>query len=298
MTVGTAACNSLFYFPSQAVYDVPKYPHRDVRIIAEDDVHLHGWHFPALSSPPRALVLQFHGNAGNVSSHHRSLSWVVEHGHSMVTFDYRGYGQSDLTRPSRVGLHRDAVAALEHVFVKWPELPVIVYGQSLGGAVALRALAEVDRRAVAGIVVEGSFHSYQDVAASVLWRSRLGLPLTGLAYALVTDTLAPAPVIAGLSPTPLLVVHGEDDPVVSYELGLAIYHLAGEPKEFWGIPGGGHVDLSQREGGAYRSLLLAWIDRALAVHSGDGESGIVADGTQTPRSQVEAGSQAVKQVPQ
>jgi fermentation-respiration switch protein FrsA (DUF1100 family) len=262
-----AGCNHLFYFPSQEVLGRSKHPHRDVRFTSSDGTHLHGWYFPSLHAPARATIVQLHGNAGNVTSHADQLDWVVAHGFAFFTFDYRGYGQSDAVDPTREGVHRDATSALKYAIAEYSSAPLIVYGQSLGGAVAIAALAEVDRTNVAGLIVEGTFHSYQDAAATVVWRSGLGAPLTGAAYWWITEDHAPYRVIGRLSPTPVLVIHGTDDPVVRYDLGLVVYELAKQPKEFWGIPGGGHVDVTTRDDGAYRPRLVDWIERTLASHA-------------------------------
>jgi fermentation-respiration switch protein FrsA (DUF1100 family) len=287
--VFSLGCNNLFYYPSQTVYSKPKYPHDDVELVASDGVHLHGWLFPAVSGPARGTFVHFHGNAGNVTSHYRQLDWVVQRGYQLFTFDYRGYGRSDPVLPTPEGVHRDALAALEYVASKHRALPAFVYGQSLGGAVALRAAADVDPDDLAGIVVEGTFHSYQEVAASVLWRSGLALPATGFAYWWVSDEYAPAPHIENLSPVPLLVIHGRDDRVVSYDLGLSVYALAREPKAFWGIPGGGHIDFTRRNGGAYRDRLMAWTERALVAYEAR---------THSPDRHVSPAVHARKQAPQ
>jgi fermentation-respiration switch protein FrsA (DUF1100 family) len=240
-----AGCNGLFYFPYRGVYALPEGPHRDVRIPTEDGLELHGWLLPARGEQ-RGTVVQFHGNAGNVTSHFLSLEWVTEHGLALLAFDYRGYGRSP-GRPSPAGVDRDARAAIRFARTlprgAWSSDLVLV-GQSLGGAVLLSTYGRLpvqDRERVRAVVVEGTFHSYSEIAASVLWRTGVFLPFAGFGYALVSDAYAPARYIARVAPTPLLVVHGERDRVVPFAFGRAVFALSAEPSQFWRIRGAAHL---------------------------------------------------------
>ena len=115
-----------------------------------------------------------------------------------------------------------------------------------------------NRERVRALVIEGSFHSYQEVASSILYRHALLFPFTGFAYALVSDEYAPAASIARVSPTPLLVIHGTADSVVPPAFGQAIYDLAREPRELWLVRGTDH--LRTWNGEPARELLVAKLD--------------------------------------
>lgn len=262
--LGSGGCNRAFYFPSSQTLGVPHVKHDDVALRTSDGVELHGWLFPPLDGgPPKATVVQFHGNAGNVSSHFLSLVWVIRHGYAFFTFDYRGYGRSG-GQPSPAGLHADALAAMGWVNAHAPRgaepRDVVLYGQSLGGAVLLDALKDIDdRRRIRAVVVEGSFHSYEEVAASMLWREPVLFPFAGLGYALVSDEHAPARSVAGLSPLPLLVIHDTRDPVVPVRFGSALYRNARQPKTFWVTDTGQHIRATADP--AVRAALLAWLER-------------------------------------
>jgi fermentation-respiration switch protein FrsA (DUF1100 family) len=260
---GATGCNGLVYFPSRHLYGIPRAAYRDVVLEAKDGVGIHGWYFPpANGEAPRATIVQFHGNAGNISSHYRSLAWVVQEGYAFFTFDYRGYGRSGGV-PTRRGVYLDALAALDWTLSDAPSgtlgRDVVLYGQSLGGAVLLRALADVeDRKRVRAVVIESSFASYQEAAAGVLYRTPLLAPFTGFAYALTNDDYAPAAYVAGVSPIPLLVIHDVFDDVVSYRHGVSLYRLGAAPKRFWATHRGGHV--RSTEDFDLRRALLAWLE--------------------------------------
>jgi fermentation-respiration switch protein FrsA (DUF1100 family) len=258
-------CSGFFYFPSRGLHGWPEQPFEELEFQALDGVRLHGLFFPARGAP-RGTVVQFHGNAGNVTSHYTSLVWLTERGYAFFTFDYRGYGASERVRPSQAGVELDALAAME-VAEALPRAgsgrDLVYFGQSLGGAVLLHAYAKrPNPERVRALVIEGSFHSYQEVAASVLYRHSLLFPFTGFAYALVSDKYAPAAIIGRVSPTPLLVVHGTNDRVVPPAFGQAIYDLASEPRELWLVRGTDHLRTWNHE--AARDLLAQKLD-ALAA---------------------------------
>lgn len=237
-------CNGLLYFPSHKLYDWPTQPFRSVNIPTRAGETLHAWVFPS-SVPKRGTVVQFHGNAANVTAHYQSLVWLTEHGYELLTFDYRGFGRSPGV-PSPEGLVEDALTVMRYA----QRLPItdgaaslVFYGQSLGGAVLLYAYPHLERRSrVRAVIVEGTFHSYQEIAASVLYRHAWLRLLTGLAYATISDAMSPSPWVCRVSPTPLLVIHGERDPVVPFAFGKAVDRLACDPHEFWTVPNGGHID--------------------------------------------------------
>jgi fermentation-respiration switch protein FrsA (DUF1100 family) len=259
--VSSAGCSGFFYFPERRALGEPRQPFREVRIPTRDGLTLSGWFFPAQGAA-RGTIVQFHGNAGNVTSHFRQLAWVTRYGYSLLTFDYRGYGQSP-GEPSQRGLELDALAAIDFA----ERLPrastgqdLVLYGQSLGGAVLLHAYASVrERSRIRVLVVESTFHSYSEAAASVCWRTPLLFPFTGFAYAWVSDAYAPASTIGAVAPTPLLVIHGDHDDVVPVAFGYAIYRLAREPRELWIVPGGGHVEAMRRVD--YRARLIDYLER-------------------------------------
>lgn len=255
-----ASCSHLVYMPSKNVVDAPREMPEDLWFHTSDGVRLHGWWLEAHGAR-RGTVVQFHGNAGNITSHFAQLEWVTRHGYDLFTFDYRGYGRSEGV-PSQAGLNRDARAALALARTKSakgmrPDL--VLYGQSLGGAVLLRALAdEPDRSRIRSVIVEGTFNSYREAAASVMYQTPAGLAFAGFAFTVIDDDYAPAQHVASLSPTPLLVIHDQDDPVIPFDFGRAIFRAARQPKDLWPLRTGGH--LTARDEPGFEGALLDWLD--------------------------------------
>ena len=242
------SCNHLFYHPSDKTFqptpDELSLSKRDIFFTAKDHVSLHGWFFPH----PRAkgTVVQFHGNAENISSHYMGLVWLVKHGYNLFTFDYRGYGRSLRTSITPDGIRQDGLAALQkaleiHKKVA-PKGKFIIVGQSLGGAVALKAVEDLGKpNRIDLLVLDSSFVSYQKVAFKKLashWPTWIFAPL---AFLIVSDRTSAQNSLTSLS-IPLLVVHAEHDPVIPFSLGQTIYEQAKvQQKWLWKVSGHGHI---------------------------------------------------------
>jgi hypothetical protein len=276
--MGMNGCSSLAYQPSNQIYADPsranvKFESLDFQ--SKDGTRLHGWFFPVSSEwkgPAKGTVIQFHGNAENMTSHFASLYWVTEAGYNFFTFDYRGYGGSD-GDPSQKGLNDDAQAAVEFVAKKvaskgvksGSEKDLILYGQSLGGAVLMRAYRNIKaneelHQRIRTLVIESSFFSYKSVGRSLLARTWITYLFQPLAYVLVSDEFSPEDDIANISPTPLLVIHGDEDTVIPYSFGEKIFDKAKDPKEFWKVEHGRHIDAMIRHRGVYREKLISYLD--------------------------------------
>lgn len=66
------------------------------------------------------------------------------------------------------------------------------------------------------------------------------------------------------SPRPLLMIHGEGDTYIKPDMARALFARAGEPKEFWLVPGAKHNHGMQVAGDEYRARVLEFFDRYLA----------------------------------
>jgi fermentation-respiration switch protein FrsA (DUF1100 family) len=194
-----------------------------------DGTRLHGWWLPA-GGERLGTVVYFHGNAQNLTSHVGFVDWLPARGFDVFVFDYRGYGESAGT-PSRGGIHLDALAALDHVRAR-PDAAsdrLVVFGQSLGGAVALAALGDGGSAGVRGVAVDSTFASYVSMGNAALGGTFLTWPF---AWLLLSDAHSPIDTVSELAPIPLLVVASPKDPVVPIAQGRALFAAAREPKAF------------------------------------------------------------------
>jgi fermentation-respiration switch protein FrsA (DUF1100 family) len=263
-----SGCTHVFYQPSDEM--LVRDPHKldkfreEVTFKNPDGLVLTGWYFKARSGAHKGTVIQFHGNAENMTSHFASVVWMIDEGYDFFTFDYRGYGKSEGT-PSQEGLNQDALTAIRYVMGRNSneQHDLILYGQSLGGAVLLRAqadLTEAERKRVRGVVSESAFYDYHEIAKDVLGRHWFTIWIDPLVYVLVSDKYSAEDSISKVSPIPLIVIHGDRDPVVPYHIGEEIFALAHEPKFFIPVPGGGHIDSMWVRKGEFRPRFLKLLD--------------------------------------
>jgi len=264
--LGLAGCSGLFFHPSRDMQESPAvkmFPHRDIVFQASDGMVLHGWYFSAERAEGSVLVL--HGNAQNLSTHVNSVLWLVKEGFNIFIIDYRGYGWSG-GEPSLEGVHRDAEAALEKLF-SMPETDpdrVVVLGQSLGGSIAVYTVARSPRKdRIRALVVESGFSGYRRIAREKLDSFWLTWPFQYPLSWTVSDTYSAEKWISQVSPVPVLILHGMDDPVVPTHHGRRLFEAARDPKQFWLTSRPGHIQSFGDD--AVRSQLAAFLRTSLTA---------------------------------
>ena len=217
----------LIYFPTARLQLTPDQiglTYEDVYFETRDKVRLHGWYIPA--SGASSTVLFFHGNAGNISHRLESLSIFNRLKVNTFIFDYRGYGNSQGS-PDEQGTYQDALAAWEYLLEKRNEPPerIVLFGRSLGGAIAAWLAARVKAK---GIILESVFKSLPDLGAD-----HYGfLPVRRLSR-FSYDTLSHLPQLS----IPVIIVHSRDDEIVHFDHGRKLFAAANQPKQFLELRG-------------------------------------------------------------
>lgn len=261
------SCSGLFYQPQEGRILTPEDFGYQIKWMAFENqfgTHLTGWWFKSRQLPAKAVVIQFHGNAQNMSTHFLSLAWMIDHGYHFVTFDYSGYGLSE-GEPSQEDLYQDALAVYQEVRSQFPGLPIILVGQSLGAAVLARSLEDMTPKdPILAVILDSGFDSYQAIARDRVSDFWLTWPLQFLVPVLVSDQYSPEQSIAKISPIPLLVIHAEKDPVVPYHFGQRIHELARQPKTFWSIASNQHIAAFHQPD--IRSDFVDYLDRLLQTY--------------------------------
>ncbi len=205
----------------------------EVTISADRGLRLRAWLLAPIARAPAASVLLLHGNYGNISYHLPLAQLLVRAGFQVLSVDYEGYGRSQ-GRCSQESVLTSALAALEyaHRCEAMRGTRLLVYGQSLGGSVAVVAVARRPGLADA-LVIEGAFTGFRDEAA---WTARRwGCP-SFLSRALVPERYNALAAIAEVR-VPLLVIHSVNDRLVPAFMGDQLYARAREPKQLWRVRG-------------------------------------------------------------
>ncbi len=229
----TGCIGNFIYHPQKELTATPAdvgLKFESVSFPARDGVMLSGWWVPASSQKEtgkeeRGVLLFCHGNAGNISHRLDSLLIFNQLGLSVFIFDYRGFGLSE-GKPTEEGTYLDAEAAREYLVNRRrvPPERIIVFGRSLGGAIAAR----LARSPCRGLILESAFISIREVAGDhAPWVP--GFILSGYGYQTGNFVRECA--------SPTLVIHSPDDEVIRYRHGLELYRAAGNPRGFLKIRG-------------------------------------------------------------
>ncbi|OHW41509.1 alpha/beta hydrolase [Pseudomonas sp. 06C 126] len=216
---------------------------------------LHGWWWPAAKKDAPA-ILYLHGVRWNLTGQLFRIEQLHAQGYSVLAIDYRGFGQSRGDLPSESSVYEDARVAWERFQLLQPDPGKrLIYGHSLGGAVAIDLAAELGQQAVAehlpppvrGLVIESTFTSLADVAAAV---ANTSLPVRWL----LSQKFDSIDKIADIH-MPLLVVHGLDDRYVPPRFSQQLFDAAQEPKHLLLVPGTSHNNSLSLGGRSYRQAL-------------------------------------------
>ncbi len=199
----------------------------------------------------RGIALQFHGNAENMTTHYRFQMWLLFEGWDVLTFDYRGYGMSGGSASNLKGIGEDGVAALEwaNKIAKEKNLPLVVFGQSLGASVAVAALSETGPDQMKLFVVDSAFYSFTSIAREKLSSVWFLWPFQWLGWLLVSDELSAGPKLEkvksphlGAYAAPAIFLHSINDPIVSNRQGEKLFSVYPSEKTRWTTVEPGHVN--------------------------------------------------------
>lgn len=232
-----AGCEKYFFYPQKILYYMPetcKYDPENILVETDKGKLLHGWYFTTKVKNPKGTILFLHGNSNNISTESVAMMWLVDKGYNVLTFDYRGYGISQ-GKPDIKGVLQDGLEYTEAVFKdnKVDKRNMVLYGQSLGGAVAAhiaRYSPYADKFKV--LVLESTFTSWRSIAKEVaasnfftyIWQYPVSwsIPkeystIDNIKYSKIKNTI---------------IIHSEADNLVKFDNGDAIYQMAHEPKIF------------------------------------------------------------------
>ncbi len=258
--------NRMFFWPDRGTYtgkDEMPFEVRDVYFKSEDGTKLHAWFCRAKGEKVKGAVFHLHGNAQNLTSHVRLVSWLPLKGYHVFAWDYRGYGKSEGS-PTKSGLVKDTRAALE-AFLNLPEIkdrniPLIVFGQSLGAAYG-GWIASEHPDAFDAVILDAPFTSHQGIAIDALQRNPVTWILSWpLGWLLVSSGQDPVECVKKIR-VPVLVIHGKADHVIPHKMGVKVYKAANEPKEFLSHSGGHLFFDSETEKRRVHKGILDFLDK-------------------------------------
>ena len=257
-------CSSMLFYPERGLPFTPdkaRLEYRDVNLVTADGTRLHGWWLPAKAGVPvKGTVLHLHGNGGNLSWHLGGSWWLPEQGYQVLMLDYRGYGRSE-GEPALPAIYQDIQAAFDWLD-QAPEVqgkPLVVLGQSIGGALAVHYLAEhpQQRANLKALILDGTPASYRDVARYALGTSWLTWPLKTPLSWLIPDGESAINGLSRLAGTPMLIFQSMDDTLVPLDNGVRLYQAAPPPRVLQ-LTRGGHVQTFADS--TWRQVMLRYLE--------------------------------------
>ncbi len=241
----------------------------DVNLETDDGVLIHGWFIKQSSDAEtnRSIptLLYFHGNAGNISNRLPYFQQLFERCKiNVIAADYRGYGDSEGS-PSEEGLKLDARAFLDFVHNHEEIDPekVIIFGRSLGGAVAIDLASSQAHRRLKGIIIENTFLSVPDIALVVYpFLKVLGVFLK---KPFITSMWESKKSIGSIT-CPILFISGERDELIPPEHMKSLYRLCRRAPGtlFCKVKNGGHNDTPIHGGDEYYECMNDFMTKAMS----------------------------------
>lgn len=216
----------VLYFPTKKIIETPSFlglDFKDLTLSTSDGERLNAWYVPVKNA--KFVLLFFHGNGGNLSNRIEKIAFFNSLGFSVFIVEYRGYGKSSGS-PSEKGFYLDAQAGYDYLVndMKFRPKQIVLFGESLGGSVALECAS---KNKVSAVILESTFSSMEAMAKKVcpffpIWilQSRF-------------DSL----VKIGSLGVPLLMIHSREDEIVPFECGENLFKIASYPKTFIELTG-------------------------------------------------------------
>ena len=219
----------------------------EIFIETEDKIEIQCLLIPHKSSSK--IVIYYHGNGGNIGHRLSELLEISQLGVNVLGVGYRGYGKSQGS-PTEEGIYIDGKSALKYAIghLHFNLEQVFILGRSIGTAVAINTAR---RKNIAGLILVTPLTSGREHAkASGL---RLISFLAGKSFnniGKITEIICPA-----------LIIHGNKDRIIPFEMGVMIYDRIKTDKKFIEIDGAGHNDIFSKYKSIYLNSILEFIQK-------------------------------------
>ncbi|TRZ49063.1 MAG: alpha/beta hydrolase [Dehalococcoidia bacterium] len=215
------------YFPMRQITSTPSavgLDYKEVYFNTSDGKKIHTWFVP--NDEADYTILFSHGNAGNIGHRLDKIKILHDIGLNVLIYDYRGYGKSQGT-PSEQGMYKDVYAAYDYLVNEMgiSHDSLILYGESIGGAVAIEL---AHHRPVGALITEEAFTSVKDMV-------QMAFPL--IPYFIFSSRFDNLPKIGNIK-CEKLIIHSIDDEIIPFSQGNRLFNTASEPKKFLKLRGG------------------------------------------------------------
>jgi uncharacterized protein len=260
--------NHFIFFPSPAITSTPSeygLKFEDVYLDLGNSQQVHGWWIP---NSTNKTLLYLHGNGANISANIEHARRFYRLGFSILLIDYRGYGKSKGDFPTEASVYQDSEAAWKYLvnFKKIPGASIVIYGHSLGGAIAIDLAAKHSaddfqkHSQSAGLIVESSFTSIADMVK--LSPSFRILPIDWLLNQRF-DSISKVRLLS----LPVLFLHGKKDSTIPFQMSEKNYAATNsQVKRIFLVANAGHNNNAVMGGDRYLEILREFIKLTKALN--------------------------------
>lgn len=238
------------------------------QVLTNDSLLLEGYRISPKEINAKGVMILVHG-VGACKEPFLSLAGdLAEEGIVSYLFDSRAHGESE-GEFCIYGYHEkeDISQIIDLVKKEQLDLPIGIWGNSMGGAIAIQAMAN-DKRIDFGMI-ESTFTSLKQIAYDYKKRMMYGFGSSYMSNKAVDrageigdfypDEVSPIKAVKQIN-QPIFIAHGDADRNISYKYGQALFDaLASKDKTFYLVEGGGHMGLAQTGGTAYTNSVRAFI---------------------------------------
>lgn len=243
-----------------------------LKIVATDSIALDAYWISTEHETSKGVIILVHGIGGCKEQHLYLARELAEQGVESLLIDGRAHGRSE-------GVHctygykekYDIATAIDTIVMRRPGTRLGVWGHSLGGAIAIQALAMDDRLDFG--IVESTFTELDEIVYDYKRRLTRGLGVRFIAdYVLGRagrmgdfdpDQVKPIESVK-LIDVPMFIGHGDADEHISVQYGIGLYDsLTTTDKELYIVEGGGHINLLHTGGKKYKERIFGFIQRNL-----------------------------------
>lgn len=242
--------------------------YEDVSWRTGDGLNIKGWYVPNRSDK---AVLIAHGLGVNRSNFMAVVELWHQLGFNVLIFDFRGHGDSD-GRTITFGYQErlDVIGGWDYLtrIKKIDPSKIIGYGVSFGGAAMINVASQNIR--FQKLIIDSSYASIDDMAMNIVERQpivpsflssifkEIGLFFVELELGFDIREKSPENMIAALTGTPVLFIHGRGDKLINYFQTMRLFSRAGQPKEIYIMDTSGHFGTVNDR--SYKAIIQSFLD--------------------------------------
>ncbi|MGK7922883.1 MAG: alpha/beta hydrolase [Trichodesmium sp.] len=219
---------------------------------------IHGWWIPTNSDREnfQGVLLYLHGNGVNIGANVEQACRFHKLGFDVLLIDYRGYGLSTGNFPTEAQIYQDIEVVWNYLVNQRQINPqnILVYGHSLGGAIAIELATRHPK--IAGLIIQSSFTSILDM-----------VNFQGKFYRFLPIKLILNQKFDSISKLekldiPILLIHGTEDMEVPTYMSEQLYEVSpAKIKDLYIVPNAGHNDVAGIAGDQYFNKINHFVNQ-------------------------------------